>query len=162
MRLIFLMLFVLSSYSVADEISRIESIVEEIEALRVDYRLSQKELKKSQKRVVALEKREALYKKEIATLKKKLQNSQSKKEYKSSEIEYTRANTFRTNREATIYDSVAGNEIEKWEAGRSFTSNKRAQEWIEITGYFVNKIWQPSKRALWIKAEDAYLREPRN
>ena len=65
---------------------------------------------------------------------------------------------FRINGESTIYDKLNGKAIEIWEDTRSFTSNIYADEWVRITGYFVNKKWQKAKNELWVKREDVLKR----
>jgi hypothetical protein len=71
----------------------------------------------------------------------------------------TQAASYRLNKNAKIYDGVNGNVLEKWEEKTSFTSNFKSGDWIKVTGYFVNQIWQRSSRELWIKAQDANQRE---
>ena len=70
----------------------------------------------------------------------------------------TKPKTYRTNKEAAIYDGKNGNKIANWEKGRSFTSYIESGEWIKITGYFVNRKWRKAKKELWIKKEDAMPR----
>ena len=62
--------------------------------------------------------------------------------------------TFRLLRSVDVYDSINGNKITQWEKNRSFTSNIKTQNWIKITGYFMNKKWQASQEELWIKKEN--------
>jgi len=71
-----------------------------------------------------------------------------------------KAAPFRLKNEAKIYDNFENpNYITTWEAGRSFTSNQKTDGWIKITGYFVNRVWQPASRDLWVKEEDVIKRE---
>ncbi len=76
----------------------------------------------------------------------------------SYKITTTRPKTFRTLREALIYDKPGGVRIDLWEKGRSFTSYIESGNWIKITGYFINKKWTKTKREMWIKKSDAYER----
>jgi len=61
--------------------------------------------------------------------------------------------TFHLKVDAMIYDAPDGAKIESWEKETSFTSNKRAKNWIKITGYFIDKKWISSKTNMWIKEE---------
>ncbi len=81
-----------------------------------------------------------------------------KKQPSVETLHYTKPKTFRTNKEAPIYDAKNGKQIATWEAHRSFTSNIESGDWIKITGYFIDRVWTPAKRNLWIKKEDAYER----
>ena len=74
-------------------------------------------------------------------------------------ITTTRPKTFRTLREAVIYNKPGGVQIDKWEKGRSFTSYIESGNWIKITGYFVNKKWTKAQKEMWIKKSDAFERE---
>ena len=77
----------------------------------------------------------------------------------SYKITTTRPKTFRTLREAVIYDKPGGVRTDKWEKGRSFTSYIESGSWIKITGYFVNRKWTKAKKEMWIKKSDAFERE---
>jgi len=212
MRVILSLLFLLNSYTFADEIDRIESIVKEIETLRSNYVKVEEKLEITQHRFRDLQEKNSILEselelysnysqkeedysvkiksleKKIKSLEKKVKTKQSidnnckniivkkrivkekvdntlfpnlkmKEKYKDFEIEYTQANTFRTNKQAEIYDTVEGTVVANWEEGRSFTSNEKTSQWIKITGYFVEKVWKASQEELWIKQEDTKLRE---
>ena len=75
----------------------------------------------------------------------------SKKPLKNENIQSMKASTFRLNETASIYDEVGGKKVLEWEKNRSFTSNQRTQNWIKITGYFVNRKWQKAEESLWIE-----------
>ena len=62
-----------------------------------------------------------------------------------------KAKSFQLNIDSYIYSSVDGEKIDKWNKGRSFTSSKKTNTWIQVTGYFVNKKWQKSDKGMWIK-----------
>jgi len=62
--------------------------------------------------------------------------------------------SYRLNINAIVYDAIAGGEISKWKKGRSFTSNIQSQNWIKITGYFIDKKWLPSEKEIWMKLEE--------
>jgi len=87
-------------------------------------------------------------------LKTSIQKSQLKK------ITYFKAAPFRLKNDAKIYDNFENpNYLMTWEAGRSFTSNQKSDKWIKITGYFVDRVWQPAKESLWVHQEDVIKRE---
>ena len=62
-----------------------------------------------------------------------------------------KASPFRLNRDSDIYDSINGTVIYKWEDRRSFTSSLMTQNWIKITGYFIDKEWRKADEELWIE-----------
>ncbi len=104
--------------------------------------------------------------KELVTVKKKNEESvhtrSTKKvsaEITSYRITKTQPKTFRTLREADIYDKPDGVKIARWEKGRSFTSYIESGEWVKITGYFINRKWTSAKKGLWIKKSDAFERK---
>ncbi len=66
--------------------------------------------------------------------------------------------SYRVNKNASVYDAIAGKEILKWEKGRSFTSNIQSQNWIKITGYFIDKKWLPSEKEMWMKLEEVIIK----
>jgi len=81
-----------------------------------------------------------------------------KKEIKEKNIDKTqelqttfKAGTFRLLDESDIYNSVNGDVLFTWEKGKSFTSGVMTQNWVKITGYFVDKKWTSATQALWIK-----------
>lgn len=78
-----------------------------------------------------------------------------KSEYIVNEVE---ASTYRVNKDANIYDDIDGKVIDKWEKNTSFTSNQKTQKWIKITGFFVEKVWRPADKEMWISVDDAYKR----
>jgi hypothetical protein len=200
MKSIFVLLIILLTYANADELQRIESVVEDIKKLRIDYEKSQEELslalvklkderdknaillnelKKSEDRVDDLKKQMKFIEKSAKNRESKNSNiinykdfclkNQIEKENKFPKLQMkdaskelvitdTKATTFRLNKNAVIYDGVDGNRFEEWEERTSFTSNRRSQAWIKITGYFVDKKWQKATQELWIRAEDATQR----
>jgi protein subunit release factor A len=79
-----------------------------------------------------------------------------KKEYqkKSSTIEKIvkfKATTFYLEKDSNIYNMIDGKKIDKWDKKRTFTSNQKTQNWIKITGYFIDEKWQPNNKEMWIK-----------
>lgn len=79
-----------------------------------------------------------------------------KKQYRIADT--TKAYAYRVKKEAVIYDGIDGYEIDVWEDLTSFTSNEKTQTWVRITGYFVDKVWRPSRKNMWIKSSDTIKR----
>jgi hypothetical protein len=67
---------------------------------------------------------------------------------------------FRMASDASVYSSPNGKVIETWEARRSFTGSSASNGWIHITGYFVNRVFQPVDEGenLWVKENDTIRR----
>jgi len=74
-------------------------------------------------------------------------------------VEFFTASSFRVNKDSNIYDGLNGVKTDVWDKDTSFTSNQKTKDWIKVTGYFVDKIWQKSKKELWIKTIDVIQRE---
>jgi len=87
-------------------------------------------------------------------------NTNNKREdFKEKEVvQETKPTTYRLKNDSNIYTKFDGNEIYIWEEDRSFTSNIRTQNYIKITGYFVDKKWQKAEEELWIKKVDVFER----
>ena len=205
--LILLLLF-LNSYG-SDEVTRIESIVKDINKLRSDYNKQEEELgiykydlrdekeknsilnteintlsielKKVKKLLKIKENENLVNKSNLVEISKnkmnfdKCMNSQiieddnpfpklqMKKEFLNDEYKVEiassfHASSFRLNTSADIYSAINGEKIAKWEKSRSFTSNVRSVNWVKITGYFVDKVWQPSNKEMWVKTTDVTIR----
>ena len=84
--------------------------------------------------------------KEKKVLEEEIGNHPNKLELKTR----TSAKTYRLNKDSKIYDDVDGNIIFEWENKTSFTSVHTTQNWLEISGYFVDRKWGKSKRSLWV------------
>jgi len=69
-----------------------------------------------------------------------------------------KASAFRLNKNAVVYDKVNGKKLYEWEKGTSFTSSIKTQNWVKITGYFVDRVWMPSSKELWVKSLDVIKR----
>jgi len=69
------------------------------------------------------------------------------------------AYAYRVKIEANIYNAIDGEKIDVWERYTSFTSNEATVEWIKITGYFTDKLWEASTKEMWIKSCDALKRK---
>lgn len=59
---------------------------------------------------------------------------------------------------AGVYNGINGTKIDMWEQGRSFTSGTSNGGWVKITGYFVNRVWQPAGEEMWVKESDVIKR----
>lgn len=87
-----------------------------------------------------------------------------KEQYKQQKHEATekiitfKPRAFRLKVDSDIYDSINGNKISKWQKGTSFTSNQETDEWVKITGYFVNKKWKKAEQEMWIKKSQVFKR----
>lgn len=73
-------------------------------------------------------------------------------------IEKFKASAFRLNKNAVIYNGINGKELEEWSEGTSFTSSVKTQNWVKVTGYFVNKVWMRSSKEIWVKLSDVIKR----
>lgn len=62
--------------------------------------------------------------------------------------------------EGKIYDGPEGSSITQWENGRSFTASESQNGWIRVSGYFVNRVWQPcaAEEQFWIRESDTQRR----
>jgi hypothetical protein len=85
---------------------------------------------------------------EFPKLKKK--ESSAKVTPESEDLYATQA-TFRLNNDSSIYNAINGAKVAQWNKDTSFTSNLRSKQWIRISGYFVDKVWQRAKEELWIE-----------
>ncbi len=61
---------------------------------------------------------------------------------------------------APIYSAPYGRQVDTWEARRSFTAGSPSNGWVHITGYFVNRVWQPTQEGenLYVKESDVIRR----
>ena len=66
-------------------------------------------------------------------------------------IQTIKAGSFRLLTDCIVYDAPNGKRIDLWERGTSFTSNKKTQNWIKITGYFIDRKWLGAKKKMWVK-----------
>ncbi len=156
----------------AQEIERIDNIVNDIEKLRHSY---EKQLLSLRQKSKILQSENRDYKKEIAHLKaqievlnRKLKREKPKKivlaqavckeenkfpklKLKKSQIFHFKASAFRLREDADIYgDKESLKIIDRWERGTSFTSNARTKTRVKITGYFVDKVWKKADKEMWI------------
>ena len=161
------MLFIAFTLSYTNEIQRVDDILKDINQLRANYQESQNKIAEleviiqKQKQLLA-KKREVKTKtvpKQILFSKCEEPNPFPKLMMKEeNKIHEFKASTFRVNKLASIYNGINGNVIAQWEKTTLFTSDKKTASMIKITGYFVDKIWVPSTKEMWIKAQDASKR----
>jgi len=183
---LFTLLFIFSLAVNADEIQRIESIVDDISKLRESYEVAQEQLQEcrstlndikindNNKYLVEIQS----LKKEIQNLKNRLKNKKncensnkfpkltmkkkSKKEVILSDVIYFKASAFKLDKKSDIFSSIDGEKIEEWDRGSSFTSNQKKDGYIKITGYFVNRQWKKSQKERWIKESDISIKSKKN
>jgi len=148
----------------ANDVDSVDSMVKDIEDLRVEYNECKEKSNKFEKQVKVL--KNTLLIKENTTenlsLKvkkpeKKLQKTESTvafSENKLEKIEKVLPATFRLNTKAGIYDSVNGVKIATWDYKKLFTSYIQTENWVKVTGYFIQKKWKEPNRELWIKKEN--------
>ncbi len=135
---------------------KVSSLDENITRLQKENDALRTKLAKVQKEKEALEK--SLKNQKKALVHEDSNKQENIKNEKQIQTHITKPKTFRTLREAYIYDAPKGKVVAKWEKGRSFTSYMDAGEWVKITGYFINKKWTPAQKELWIKRADAFER----
>jgi len=155
---IFLILFISFLSLYASDIERLDEIVNEINALdTTSNKALEKRVARLEKKVEALAQAIAKKQKVIVKtiIKEKDDNEFPKLQMKPK---FFKSGTFRLNKDANIYNEADGEILYTWEKGTSFTSSKRTDKMIKVTGYFVNKIWRSSKKAMWVKSEDAFER----
>ncbi len=97
---------------------------------------------------------ETIKKKELPEIKKIVEPKRKEVE----KLERFKASAFRLNKNAAVYDKVNGKILYEWKEGTSFTSSLKTQNWVKITGYFVDRVWMPSSKELWIKSLDVIKR----
>lgn len=70
------------------------------------------------------------------------------------------SSAYRMASNASIYNAPGGAPVDTWEARRSFTAGEPSGGWIHITGYFVNRVWQPTREDehLWVRESDVIRR----
>lgn len=70
------------------------------------------------------------------------------------------SSAYRMASNAPIYNAPSGSVIDNWEARRSFTAGEPSSGWVRITGYFVNRVWQPTREdeLLWVRESDVIRR----
>jgi len=133
--------------------------------------LLKKEKEKNQKMLKDME----WFTKTIETLENKLNQNNKKllkikqyqqkvlaKEVVKKHIEkarFMKASNFRLKLDASIFDKPNGKKVDNWMQNTTFTSNIRTDNWIKITGYFVNKKWRKATKEMWIEADKVFKRK---
>lgn len=87
----------------------------------------------------------------------KMKESSAKVTSESEDLYATQA-TFRLTNDSSIYNAINGAKVTQWSKDTSFTSNLRSKNWIRISGYFVDKVWQRAKEELWIENSNVMQR----
>ena len=85
-------------------------------------------------------------------------DTERKKSISDAVIKKSSPSAYRMATNATIYSAPNGTKADIWESGRSFTSGTSYDGWVKITGYFVNRVWQPASEELWVKESDVIRR----
>lgn len=163
MRYLFLF-FIPFTLLLADEIQRVDVMLQGITKLRSDYeqKLSeQKDINTQLKNQILNlnQKKECKRYIKIQKIIKTADVNKFPKLTMKHEYKHFKALSFRLNRDANIYDSIDGKQILTWEKGTSFTSHTKTEGWIKVTGYFVNKLWRSASKELWVRANDAQVRK---
>lgn len=177
MKLILLVTILLLSSIYADDLQRVESIVNDITKLKKEYSKLGENYAMCQYDLKDEKEKEKNYKNSIASLKnqmKKLKKELLRKEKSNNNpfpnlkmkpeylLTQTKASSYRVNKDANIYDGIDGKIIDKWDKETSFTSNQRTQNWIKITGFFVKKVWRSASKEMWVRVGDAHKRSKKN
>jgi len=168
----FLLVLVITLNLYADEMQRINSIVNDITKLRLDYKQSQEELSVYKNRVKTLENRLKIANNLLKTKQKPIENiivndmnyckqqtNVFPKLKMRTKIMSFKASAFRLNKNAHIYGNLNARILYDWEKDTSFTSNRKTNQYMKITGYFKNKIWTKASRELWVKISDTTKRD---
>lgn len=160
---------VLSEYNLKDEKEKNKILTKEIKSLNNQIKDLKNILKSKESKIKKLGLK---YSKNRENEQKCLRNQikqrdgvfpqlQMKEQYRlvqNDELVYFKPSAFRLNKEAQIFDGIDGEPIETWESMRSFTSNQKTKKWVKITGYFVDKVWRPSQKELWVLESDTIRR----
>jgi hypothetical protein len=164
-----------TSYEVCE--SKLEALGEERDSSQ-DFRAKEREYEKKiatlenkilvQNALLSKKTRDSSAKKAKQTLSPKCEETNPfpkllmKEKYAAADtedkIETFKASAFRLNETASIYDGPNGKKIDAWEKDTSFTSDRKTKNMIEITGYFVNKLWSKSTKAMWVESKYASKR----
>jgi hypothetical protein len=171
------LVFTLELYA-SQEIQRIDSIVNDIAALRKEYK--EKLLDEKEKNIILTQKNKT-YKRKISNLENEIKrlNILLKNRKNSSKnqvvvpvckeenpfpklklkenvpVQHFKATAFRFTKTADIYAGVSSSQvIGRWDEGTSFTSNAKTRTRVKITGYFVNKVWTKAEKEMWVELSD--------
>ncbi len=139
----------------------------EIKKYKNLLKAKEKELISLKKELSSLSKKSSKSTKPIQVCKKeiddnpfpKLMSKEKVKKKLKKKSKVFRAGAFRLKVDSIIYDAPRGKKIAQWEKNTSFTSNKKTEKWVKITGYFVDRKWRKSKKNMWIKLENTFQRK---
>jgi len=152
----------LTQVQLKDEKDKNEILLRELESKENEIIILNNQIKNIKKSEISSQKDKVIIKEKTIICqdnqisnKNKFPLLQMKKQEVSTALVSTKAQTYRLNKNANIYNGIDGKVIDIWEERTSFTSNFKSGSWIKITGYFVEKVWQKSKQELWIKEIDA-------
>ena len=88
----------------------------------------------------------------------KIQDPKTKDIEIVEEVQETPPSTYRLNKQSKIYNGVHGKELTTWEDKTSFTSRKLSQNWVNISGYFVERQWVKATVELWVERKNVTQR----
>jgi len=138
------------------------SINSDIEKYKKLLKIKDKKIKSLENKLKEKVKKQIIIKKEYENPNKfpklALKFQYLDKKPQEEKVEVVKASTFRLKVDSDIYDKISGDKIETWEKSRSFTSNKMSQNWIKITGYFVDKKWKKTKHGMWVRKKQVIKR----
>ena len=90
------------------------------------------------------------------------ENKENIKNLKQTQFDYIviKPTTLITTKNAKIYEKPDINSkiVTSFEANRTFTSYKEKNNFIKITGYFIDGKWTPNKKEWWIKKSDCKIK----
>lgn len=186
MKFIILAIILLLNSLYADDLHRVNDIVNDITKLKTEYKKVgdnlamcrynlQDEKEKNAILLIKLKQhynakvKEQTYKNKIASLENQIKNlnkelllkEKSNNSFPNLKMKVkqlrnkTKAFAYRMHKDTNIYDGIDGKIIDRWEKDTSFTSNQKTRKWIKITGFFVEKIWRPTQKEMWVKVADA-------
>ena len=88
----------------------------------------------------------------------KIEKTVESKKIVEEKLQRFKASAFRLNKDAPVYDKVNGKKLDEWSVDTSFTSSIKTQNWVKITGYFIDRKWLRSSKEMWIKSSDVIKR----
>jgi len=74
-------------------------------------------------------------------------------------VKHIKPSNFRLKQDSFIYNKPNGKKMFKWLKNRTFTTNIRTDDWVKITGYFVNRRWTKAQEDMWIEADRVLKRK---
>jgi len=132
-----------------------ERLLRELEICKKRPKRSAKKVKVSKDICIDDNPFPVLLKKETA---KKPEIKRTPEEIKAPEPKQRSSAVYRIKGESAIYNALDGDVIDVWEDKRSFTSNISQDNWIRITGYFINRKWTKANTQMWVEREHTIKR----